>query len=133
MAQKIKVIQIQGQISPATVLGDLLTCQIPATLIPTLAPSPLGSHPPYGLCPAARRPHSPSGEEKEVHQPRDDGGEQTPILEDLGQKGKKETALLGIVQMGKSCLLGGLLPQLPILQQFPSSAPTLEVYTNSRW
>ena len=42
MAQKIKVIQIQGQISPATVLGDLLTCQIPATLIPTLIPSPLG-------------------------------------------------------------------------------------------
>lgn len=44
MAQRTKVIQIQGEISPGTVPGVLLTCKIPAMLIPTLAPSPLGSH-----------------------------------------------------------------------------------------
>jgi len=89
MAQRTKVTQIQGQISPGRATGDPLTCQIPTTLIPMLAPSPLGPHPPYGLCLAARGPDSPSGEEKEVHQPRDDWGQQAPILEDLGQKGKR--------------------------------------------
>lgn len=129
--QKITVIQIQGQISPGTVLGDLLTSQIPTTLIPTFAPSPLGARPLHGLCPAAQRPDSPSGEEEEVHQPCDDGGQQTPILEDLGQKGKRRQHRSVSYRRVNPASSEGFFPGTPYHSSFLTLG-NAEMYVSSR-